>query len=330
MGYIPSLNGRYLYCTLAAAVAEIETEQYDRAGDLLREAEILGEGRNPVYRYKFLQIQARYFAATKQYEKAIASNVENMKILTVVGDSVSLLTVELQQAELMLAAGQHKEAAELYKHLIPRKDKLRNHELSVQLDELRTIYEVDKLTLKNEITTNRLYFLLVSSILLLMVVILYIIYTRRLRRKNHVLFDTIVQSQRKEDKLSVIKDKVAQEELSGEEDLYNKLNILMQTEHLYKDQKLKRDDVVSILNTNRTYLADAIKQCCDGMTFSDFINRYRLRHAATLLSSQLDLNINEVGEKSGFPSRSTYNRLFRDFYGMSPSEFRAIAKEKLV
>ncbi len=66
------------------------------------------------------------------------------------------------------------------------------------------------------------------------------------------------------------------------------------------------------------------------MTFSDFINRYRLRHAATLLSSQLDLNINEVGEKSGFPSRSTYNRLFRDFYGMSPSEFRAIAKEKLV
>ena len=160
LGYTPSLNGRYLYCTLAAAVAEIETEQYDRAGELLLEAEILGEGRNPVYRYKFLQIQARYFAATKQYDKAIASNNENMAILTSVGDSLSILTVQLQQAELFLASGQHKEAAELYKQIIPRKDKLRNHELSMQLDELRTLYEVDKLMLRNKIATNRFYFLL--------------------------------------------------------------------------------------------------------------------------------------------------------------------------
>ena len=62
------------------------------------------------------------------------------------------------QNKLLLSAGQYKEAAEVYKKIIPRKDKLRNRELSVQLDELRTIYEVDKLTLKNEITTNRLYF----------------------------------------------------------------------------------------------------------------------------------------------------------------------------
>ena len=201
-GYTPSLNGRYLYCTLAAAVAEIETGQYDRAAELLYEAEVFGEGRNLVYRYKFLQVQARYYAATNQYQKAIASNNENMAILASVGDSVSLLTVELQQAELQFHAGKYKEAASLYKQIIPRKDKLRNRELSAQLDELRTIYEVDKLTLKNEIATNQLYFLLVSSSLLLILLILYILYTRRLRAKNRVLFDTIVQSQKKEDKLS--------------------------------------------------------------------------------------------------------------------------------
>ena len=330
LGYTPSLNGRYLYCTLAAAVAEIETDQYDKAAELLHEAEVFAEGRNPVYRYKFLQIQARYYAATKQYDKAITSNNENMDILLSVGDSVSLLTVELQQAHLLHAAGQHKEAAELYKKIIPRKDKLRNFELTAQLDELRTLYEVDKLILKNQIATNRFYFFLVSSIFLLIVVFSYIIYARRLRRKNLILFDTYVQSKRKEKMLSAINEKARKERLSNEDILYNKLNKLMQREHLYKDQKMKKDDVVAKLNTNRTYLADAIKECVNGMTFSEYINLYRLRYAATLLTSNLDMNIYQVGDESGFNSRSTYNRLFRDYYGMSPSEFRDIAKEKQI
>lgn len=327
-GYTPSLNGQYLNCTLAALVAEIETDQHDRATDLLAEAEALVDGRNMIWRYKFLQVQARYYAATKQYEKAIESNNENMAIIVSVGDSISLLTVELQQAHLLHDAGQHKEAAELYKQIIPRKDKLRNHELTMQLDELRTIFEVDKLTLKNQIATNRLYFLLVCSILLLTVVFLYIMYASRLRRKNRILFDTYVQSKKKEDKLSLVKEKVEQENLSNEEILYNKLNNLMQSEHLYRDQKMKKDEVVSKLNTNRTYLSDAIKECADGITFTEFINQYRLRYAATLLTGNLDMNIYEVADESGFNSRSTYNRLFQDYYGMSPSEFRDIAKEK--
>ena len=327
-GYTPSLNGRYLYCALAAAVEEIETRHYDEAAKLLHEAEILGEGRNLVYRYKFLQVQARYYAAIKQYDKAILSNDENMAILLSVGDSVSLLTVQLQQAELLHTAGQHKEAAEMYKELIPRKDKLRNNELTVQLDELRTLYEVDKLTLKNKVATSRLYFLLICIILILIAVFLYIIYNRRLRRKNRILFDTFLESQKKEKKLTVITNEVVHKELSSEEILYNNLNKLMQKKHLYRDQKMKRDDVATILNTNRTYLADAVKKCTNGMTFAEFTNRYRLRYAANLLTTNDELNINEVGDKSGFNSRSTYNRLFLNYYGMSPSEFRAIAKEK--
>ena len=275
-------------------------------------------------------MQARYFAATKQYDKAVISNKENIAILVSAGDSVSLLTVELQQAEFLLAAGYYKEAANLYKQLIPRKDELRNSELSAQLDELRTIYEVDKLTLKNEIATNRLYFLLVSSTLLLIVVILYIIYTRKLRRKNRILYDTIVQSQKMQGSLYAPKEQVAEEKLSSEDVLFQKLSKLMQDEHLFKDQQIKREDLASRLNTNRTYLADAIKKCTDGLTFTEYLNRYRLRHAATLLTNNPELNIYEVGDESGFNSRSTYNRLFRDYFGMSPSEFRAISKEKKI
>ena len=151
-----------------------------------------------------------------------------------------------------------------------------------------------------------------------------------LRRKNRILFDTILQSQKTEDKLEVTKKLSKNEELRSEEILYNKISKLMQDEHLYRDKNIKREDLAFKLNTNRTYLADAIKTCADGLTFTEFLNRYRLRHAAKLLTNNHDLNINEIGDESGFNSRITYNRLFRDYYGMSPSEYRAISKEKKV
>ena len=104
--------------------------------------------------------------------------------MTAAGDSVSLLTVQMQQADLYTEAGRYKEAAEMYRAIIPHKDKLRNTELANQLDELRTLFEVDKLTLRNEVITTRLYLSLIIVALLLVAVILYIIYTRRLRRKT--------------------------------------------------------------------------------------------------------------------------------------------------
>lgn len=329
-GFTHVLNGRYLSCVLAATVAEIETEQYKQAAELLSEAEDLAKGDNLSARHRFFQVQTRYYAATKQYDKAIASNSDNIDLLVSAGDSVSLLTMRLQQAKLLLTAGKHEEAIELYKQTVPSKDKLTNYELVEQLDALRTVYKLDRLTLKNRIVTYRFYFLLVTSSLLLVVVFLSIIYARRLRQKNRLLFNTYVKAFRKENRHAAIKGKSEQENLSNEDVLYNELDQLMMSEHLYKDKKLKRDDVASKLNTNHTYLADAVKKCGDGMTFSEFINRYRLCYSATLLNTNPDLNINEVGEESGFNSRSTYNRLFRDHYGMSPSEFRDIAKEKML
>lgn len=327
-GYTQPLNGRYLYCTLAAAVAEIETANYSKAYKLLKQAEIYAEGRKAVAQYKLLQVEARYYAATKQYAKAIACNRKNMEIITASGDSVSLLTVQTQQADFLLKAGRYKEAAELYNEILPHKDRLRTTELANQLDELHTIFEVDKLTLRNEIITTRFYLSLIIGLLLLLTLILYIIYMRRMHRKNRALYDSILQYRRVQDEVESSEKAIPEEQLDREGRLYRQLCELMQTREVYKDTALNRDILAEQLGTNSVYLADAVRKYADGATVNEFINSYRLRRAASLLTGNPDLNINEVEFLSGFNSRSTFNRCFRTSYGMSPSEYKVISKEK--
>ena len=102
----------------------------------------------------------------------------------------------------------------------------------------------------------------------------------------------------------------------------------MQTEEVYKDAALNRHVLAERLGTNSAYLADAVRKYADGATVNEFINSYRLRRAASLLTGNFELNINEVEYQSGFNSRATFNRCFRACYGMSPSEYKAISKEK--
>lgn len=55
--------------------------------------------------------------------------------------------------------------------------------------------------------------------------------------------------------------------------------------------------------------------------FHEYLLDLRTEHAKGLLS-HTDMPITEVSFQSGFESQRTFNRAFRDFYGMSPREYR--------
>ena len=58
-----------------------------------------------------------------------------------------------------------------------------------------------------------------------------------------------------------------------------------------------------------------------GFTFCDYLNYRRIKEAELLLVQQ-DCSITEVALQSGFTSISTFNRLFKQMKGCSPSEYR--------
>lgn len=60
------------------------------------------------------------------------------------------------------------------------------------------------------------------------------------------------------------------------------------------------------------------------MTFPEFISYYRIEHAKTIIVKDINKKqtIIEILYESGFSSKSAFNRNFKKFMGVTPSEFR--------
>lgn len=68
------------------------------------------------------------------------------------------------------------------------------------------------------------------------------------------------------------------------------------------------------------------------MTFTDFVNQYRINQAKTLLL--YDVSVSEIGYAVGFDSISYFNKLFKILVGETPTEFKkrhkSVVKSKLI
>ena len=99
---------------------------------------------------------------------------------------------------------------------------------------------------------------------------------------------------------------------------------LFDEEKLFLNPKLKLSDVAREVGTNRTYLSRYFNQE-NGHTFYDFVNNYRIKYAEDLLKST-SANLQEIADRSGFNSLSTFRRVFAATHGCSPTEYRNTSK----
>lgn len=105
-----------------------------------------------------------------------------------------------------------------------------------------------------------------------------------------------------------------------QQEYVNKFNSVMEyiDEHYMEDFTL--DDIASAVGFSKYHFSRLFKQYT-GFTFCAYICHRRVKIAEKLLE-QPELSITEVAMKSGFPSISTFNRVFRQQKNCSPTEYR--------
>jgi len=121
---------------------------------------------------------------------------------------------------------------------------------------------------------------------------------------------------------STIKISINDTELYGK-NLFENLKKLLEENEIYKNKDLCITDIAMMLNTNRTYISKIMNEKFK-TNFSTMINHYRIEHAKKILkdSKYRQLNINEIGELSGFSSESSFYRIFKNHENISPGNYR--------
>ena len=99
---------------------------------------------------------------------------------------------------------------------------------------------------------------------------------------------------------------------------------LLNERSLYLDTSLTVDRLARRLGVPSRALSEAVNGAT-GLNVSQYVNGFRLRHAARLLVETND-PATQIMEKSGFLTRSNFYREFQRVYGQTPVAYRAGAK----
>ena len=102
----------------------------------------------------------------------------------------------------------------------------------------------------------------------------------------------------------------------------DEVNEWFEKEKPYLREDLRLTDLQRIFPISRSYLSLLFNREL-GQSFSDYVNQFRIEESKRLMEAEPYASIQEIAERSGFHSISTFRRAFLKCTGMIPSEYKA-------
>ena len=278
-----------------------------------------------------------------EYARAIPVLRQGIELSERSNNAVHRYKLYLRISEAETALGRYREALDYFKSYHSQADSIFNVERERSINELRVRYDAERqenMLRKSEIDLIRQQrrFQLLLLLLLFAVGISTVVYI--LYRRKDKMYKQIVRQQyeflKKEKKaaqpampppgpISPQTEKQSpdrDEHAVRDAELFARIEYLMQTEGVYRQNDLTIERLAERLDTNRTYISRAINQQA-GKAFSSYVNSYRIDEAVRRLSDvDDDTPLKALAQMLGYNHLQTFYTSFQSAIGMPPSKYR--------
>jgi AraC-like DNA-binding protein len=105
------------------------------------------------------------------------------------------------------------------------------------------------------------------------------------------------------------------------EKIIKRLKELMEDEKLYRQFDLKLEEVAGLLFITPHQLSEFVNDCM-GVNFAGYINGFRVEEAQSLLIEKPEESTLAIGFQVGFGSKQSFNGIFKQKTGLTPSGYR--------
>ena len=227
--------------------------------------------------------------------------------------------------------GRYREALGYMQRYSSLADKLNNYQNKAMIQDYvaKYRYQEQKMALERErvaVRRSRSIALGASAGALVCLILLGIIlqYVILVRRKNKALVSQISENvilQREKVDASALNGNPELSSLSDAQ-LFEYLRYEIVTNNLYADSRLDRQFLMDRYHLSKERIGSAFSHGSPYQSLAAFLNVVRLKKAAKMLSSSPEMSISDVASACGFSSGSLFARNFKQYFALTPTEFR--------
>lgn len=286
-----------------------------------------------------------YLQLSHHYDDALGVITNYRDFLQTHGDTVSfrMLSVLNKEALLLMEMGDPEQAANRGRMVGDIAQKLYKRTSGIQMQTAYELYQEQAASERKTLWLSLLGTCIVVVIALVLVILYYVRYIRRRNIEMHHVLNSLDAYRRAVmkgasptspevvaaiEELRAAKLPEDMEQRGGEEPddedrrLFVEMDTQVTRDRLFLKPGLGREDLMRLIGVDKNRFGKMMGKYSDASNTSVYINSKRVEYAAQLLLDHPEYTIATVASECGMSNTVTFNRIFKNTYNMTPSEYR--------